>query len=362
LQALFHDLWSDVLGHNDFGIDDNFFDLGGYSLIAVRMFHLAEQHTGVNLPLATLYRAPTIAALAAAFAAAGSRVSDNNVNPGLLPAAGDSWRPLVPIRPVGRRRPLYLFHAVGGNVMNYRVLVRGLPLEVPVHGLQAVGLDGITAPLTTVTAMAERYLQEILDQQPHGPYRLGGGSMGGVIAYEAARLLLERGERVELLAMFDSEMPQWRDGSDRRRNGPGQLRGLIGQGPATLLRRFAASLASRSRQLADRLHVAACRALRRPLPHNVRYRWLQQVNWRANRRFVPQPIDCDITLYLASDGRAGRDFDPTLGWGDVVPGRVKVIAVGGTHEDLIARASLAAALSRTLQSIDASDHGSPEEP
>jgi amino acid adenylation domain-containing protein len=368
LQALFHDLWSEVLGHNEFGIDDNFFDLGGYSLIAVRMFHLAEQHTGVNLPLATLYRAPTIESLAAAFAAAGSRVSDSSVQPGVLPPAADNWRPLVPIRPAGRQRPLFLVHAVGGNVMNYRVLARGLPAEVPVFGLQAVGLDGITPPLTTVTAMAERYLQEIVGQQPRGPYRIGGGSMGGVIAYEIARLLRERGEDVQLLAMFDSEMPQWRD-SDGRRKGWSDLMQWLHAARAAggLPRKLAASVASRGRRVADRLSVRLHRALGRPLPHSVRYRHLQDVSLRANREFQPQPIDCDITLFLASDGRSGRDFDPTLGWSEVVGERVRVVAVGGTHEDLISRASLAAALASTLHACAAGEAESnqpsqPEEP
>jgi amino acid adenylation domain-containing protein len=361
LQALFHDLWSEVLGHNEFGIDDNFFDLGGYSLIAVRMFHLAEQHTGVNLPLATLYRAPTIESLASAFAAAGSRVSDSSVQPGVLPPADDSWRPLVPIRAAGRQRPLFLVHAVGGNVMNYRVLARGLPADVPVYGLQAVGLDGVTPPLTTVTEMAERYVQEIVGQQPRGPYRLGGGSMGGVIAYEIARLLRERGEEVQLLAMFDSEMPQWRD-SDARNKGWRDLQQWLhaarhhGGG---LPRKLAASVASRTRRFADRMTVRLHRALGKPLPHSVRYRHLQDVSLRANREFQPRPIDCDITLFLASDGRSGRDFDPTLGWSEVIGERVRVIAVGGTHEDLISRASLAAALASTLHACAANEAAPP---
>jgi amino acid adenylation domain-containing protein len=365
LQALFHDLWADVLGHNEFGIDDSFFDLGGYSLIAVRMFHQAEQQTGVNLPLATLYRAPTIAALAAAFAAAGSRVSDSAVRPNAIPVAEDIWRPLVPIRPAGRQRPLFLIHAVGGNVMNYRVLARALPADLPVYGLQAVGLDGLTAPLTTVEAMAERYVGEIQGKQPQGPYRIGGGSMGGVIAFEVARRLRARGESVELLAMFDSDMPQRRDalavGLPPQRLGD-RLRGLLDTPPASLRRRLQASLQSRAQALLDRLRVVGCRMLRRPLPHSIRYRYLERISLLASQAYHPGPYDGELTLFLASDGRSGRDFDPTLGWGAVAGARVRVVPVGGTHEDLISRASLAAALAAAIEACAGSRNASPALP
>jgi thioesterase domain-containing protein len=339
---LFHDLWAEELGHNDFGIDDSFFDLGGYSLIAVSMFHQAEQHTGINLPLATLLRAPTIAALASAFAAAGSRVRDSAVRSSTIPDDEDFWRPLVPIRTAGHKTPLFLVHAVGGNVMNYRALVRALPPDVPVYGLQAVGLDGLTAPLTSIPSMAERYIGEIVGKQPKGPYRIGGGSMGGVVAFEIARKLRERGERVELLAMFDSEMPQWRGGGAER------VREFFEGNAGALLRRVLASLSSRSRALADRTRVSGNRLLRRVLPHSVRYRHLERISLRANQAYVPGEYDGEVTLFLASDGRAGRDFDPTLGWSEVVGDRVRVVPVGGTHADLISRASLGAALAAAL--------------
>jgi amino acid adenylation domain-containing protein len=342
LQVLFHDLWAEELGHNDFGIDDSFFDLGGHSLIAVSMFHQAEQQTGVNLPLATLYHAPTIAALSSAFAAAGSRVVDSAVRPSLYPIDQDFWRPLVPIRPAGRKTPLFLVHAVGGNVMNYRALARTLPADVPVYGLQAVGLDGLTAPLTSIPAMAERYVSEIKDKQPKGPYRLGGGSMGGVVAFEIARKLQARGERVELLAMFDSEMPQWHDRE------AGRERELFDGNAGALLRRVSASLTSRGKALADRSWVSGYRLLKRALPHSLRYRHLEWISLRAYQAYVPGDYDGEVTLFLASDGRSGRDFDPTLGWGEVVGDRVRVVPVGGTHANLISRASLAAALSAVL--------------
>jgi thioesterase domain-containing protein len=166
---------------------------------------------------------------------------------------------------------------------------------------------------------------------------------------------------VQLLAMFDSEMPQWRD-SDGRHKGWRDLQQWVyaaRTGGGGLPRKLAASMASRTRRFADRMTVRFHRALGKPLPHSVRYRHLQDVSLRANREFQPRPIDCDITLFLASDGRSGRDFDPTLGWSEVVGDRVRVIAVGGTHEDLISRASLAAALASTLHAYTAADPSAP---
>lgn len=380
LQALLHDLWSEVLGHAGFGVDDSFFDLGGHSLIAVRMFQQAERKTGVNLPLSTLYRAPTIRALAAAFAAAQSRVSDHAITPhavGVQSAAEDLWRPLVPIRPAGRQRPLFLVHAIGGNVMNYRVLVDALPADQPVYGLQAVGLDGRSRPLRSIAAMAERYLEEILAVQAQGPYRLGGGSMGGVIAFEIARRLRARGETVELLALIDSELP----GSsghrrDRLLDRLRQWRASLAVGPRKLGARLRRTCAARAAGLADRARIAGCQLFGRALPHGLRYRHVEAVNRRACAHYRHGPYDGPITLFLASDGlplvpgspgqplprlagALGHDLDPSLGWRTVAGARLTVIPVGGTHNDVIGRASLAAALVDALAALPATPAATP---
>lgn len=369
LQALLHGLWRELLGHDGFDVHDSFFELGGHSLMAVRLFHLAEQHTGVNLPLATLYHAPTIAELAGALASAGSRVANVGQAP-TMPANGgqdDPWRPLVPIRParpdLPARAPLFLIHSVGGNVMNYRVLARALPADLPVYGLQAVGLDGVTAPLTSIAAMAARYLDEILAVQPRGPYRLGGGSMGGVIAFEVARRLRALGQPVELLLMFDSAVPDLLRHAWRHGPAPAgvlrRMRGAALAGPAEFLSRSLASLSSRGGALVDRVKVWNCRRLGRPVPHSLRYRHLEAVNRRAFFAYRPADYDGSITLFLASDETDRGNADPTLGWSGVVGPRVRVLPVRGTHEDLIAQPGLASALALLLD-VAGSDEPAPE--
>jgi phthiocerol/phenolphthiocerol synthesis type-I polyketide synthase E len=182
-------IWQEQLGVGDVGLDQNFFDLGGDSSLAVRMFSEIEKIFGVKLPLATLYESPTIEELA-------------RVLRGEVSASG--WSPLVAIQPEGSRPPLFCFHGAGGNVLIYRDLSRHLGLDQPFYGLQAQGLDGSRAPLTTIEEMAALYVKEIRKTQPHGPYFLGGYCGGGTIAYEAAQQLQGDGERVALLALFDT--------------------------------------------------------------------------------------------------------------------------------------------------------------
>jgi thioesterase domain-containing protein len=153
------------------------------------MFAEIEKIFQVKLPLATLYETPTVEELA--------RVIRGE-------AASSGWSPLVAIQPEGSRPPLFCFHGAGGNVLIYRDLARRLGLGQPFYGLQSQGLDGSLPPLSTVEEMASLYVKELRKVQPHGPYFLAGYCGGGTIAYEAAQQLQAQGERVALLAMFDT--------------------------------------------------------------------------------------------------------------------------------------------------------------
>ncbi len=182
-------IWEQVLGNKVASVRDNFFDSGGHSLLAVRMFALIEKDFDVRLPLATLYDAPTIEGIA--------RILQGEV-------ASSGWSSLVSIHPSGSRPPLFCFHGAGGNVLLYRKLSHYLGVDQPFYGLQAQGLDGSSPLLTTIEEMAARYVKEIRSVQPHGPYFLGGYCLGGSIAYEAAQQLRAQGEEVALLALFDT--------------------------------------------------------------------------------------------------------------------------------------------------------------
>ena len=111
---------------------------------------------------------------------------------------------LVPIQPAGDAPPFFCVHPAGGDILAYAALARHLGLDQPFYGLQARGLSSSEPPLESIPAMAAAYLAEIRGVQPSGPYRLGGWSLGGLIAFEMARQLREQDEEVALLALLDS--------------------------------------------------------------------------------------------------------------------------------------------------------------
>lgn len=325
-------LWSELLKVHDIGPEDDFFDLGGDSLLAVRVFERMQAMTGVNLPLATLLTAPTVAAQAAAFRAAGAR------EPGRDTSAPDGheaqWAPLVPIQPHGTHPPLYFIHAVGGNVLNYVPVARRLDANRPVYGIQALGLDGTTAPLESVPEMARRYLAEIRRVQPRGPYFLAGGSMGGMIAYEMAQQLVSGGDRVGMLAMLDTYAPL-----------------APGNRPARSLsvRRIASSAWARLLDAVDDYRLRRIRTRGGPLPHNLRGREVKRAHYRALRVYRPDPYTGDIVLFRASKQPGAWSGLQCLGWNEYVSGTIEVIKVPGNHGNLIEQPELPQRLREVLQ-------------
>jgi aspartate racemase len=181
-----------ILARKPVGTRDNFFALGGDSLLAVRLFAQIENSFGRKLPLATLFKLPTIEQLALVLSGMKST---------------HSWSSLVPVQPQGSLPPLFCVHAGGANVLIYRPLARHLGMEQPVYALQARGLDGQTEPLTRVEEMASHYLKEIRGLLPEGPYYLLGASFGGLVVFEMAHQLTAQGQQVGLLAMLNTSCP-----------------------------------------------------------------------------------------------------------------------------------------------------------
>ncbi len=197
-------LWEELLGVKGVGIEDNFFELGGHSLIAVRLFTKIKKAYRVDFALATLFKAPTVEKCAA--------LIEEEMQQQQAVASGmsapvekvDRWSSLVPIQPLGSKMPFFLIHGWGGNVLNFYDLARHLGTDQPVYGLQSWGLDGKHVPHTRIEEMAAHYINEIRTIRPEGPYLLGGMSMGGTIGFEMAQQLQRQGEKVALLALFDT--------------------------------------------------------------------------------------------------------------------------------------------------------------
>ncbi len=309
------EIFTRVLGVGRVGRRDDFFQLGGHSLKAVRLMVEIERHFGVRLPLATLFRGPVLADLAPRIAA---------------PAAPKASRILVEIARGNGAPPFFCVHPVGGHVLCYVELARHLGVEHPVYGLQSPGAAGLRGrPLTGVGAMARRYLEAIREARPRGPYLLGGWSMGGVVAFEIARQLSRRGEEVAAVVVIDCAVP----GSPSA--------AAVDRVPS--LEAFAEDLG-----IDPPPPVAALpptEALRRildegiqrgVLDRQIRRRELERLyrlfaaNDRAMKRYRPGRYDGRVALFRS----AHWDGDPTLGWSRVAR-RVDVRVVGGDHATMV---------------------------
>jgi amino acid adenylation domain-containing protein len=180
-------IWCEVLEREDVGRDDDFFTLGGDSIATLDLVFALEEAYGVELPVTTIYDAPTVARLA--------DLIDNRHNA--------AFSPLVKIKD-GDGIPLFIVHGVGGNVME--LFAAGRRVETgPVYAIQARGLDGKEAPSRSVEAMATDYLATIRAAFPHGPYHLAGYSSGGLIGFEMAQRLCAHGTPPASLTLLDSQ-------------------------------------------------------------------------------------------------------------------------------------------------------------
>lgn len=335
LEQALMDIWRELLRVRELGVNDDFFDLGGDSLLAVRVFERTQKLTGVNLPLASLLTAPTIARQVAALRAAGAKEPQAESTAGVASPRRDPWAPLVPIQPKGTRPPIFFVHAIGGNVLNYVRLAKGFNADQPVYGLQALGLDGVTPPLESVAGMATRYATEIRRVQPHGPYFLAGGSMGGAIAYEVAQHLLAEGEAIGMLALFDTY-------------GPANRRLETAEHRRITLPRVWSALRSRITRIGDRVRVRRARRSGQPLSYDLRHREIERAHRRAYLAYVPAPFGGAITLFRANSQPPGI-VDRTLGWEASALGGVEVIDIPGHHDDLVEQPELLEKLREVLR-------------
>jgi len=202
------EIWSNLLGISPVGVEDSFFDLGGHSLIAVRLFAAVKREFKVEFPISVLFEAPTIADCAALIAARRGGQPDVASATVAATASAQRFDYLVPLNQSKcDAAPLFVVAGMFGNVLNLRHLALPFSDTRPVIGIQARGLIGDDAPHEKVEAAAAAYLAEVRAMQPEGPYLLAGYSGGGITAYEMAQQLREAGEEVAVLALLDTPLP-----------------------------------------------------------------------------------------------------------------------------------------------------------
>jgi len=295
-------LWEAVFDKRPVGIEDDFFELGGTSLLAARLFAQIEEVFQLRLPLVTLVQTPTIKKLAKVIHPTGS---------------SDAWHSLVTIRAGGVRPPLFCIHGESGNLLMYRSLARHLGPDQPIYGLQPQGLDGKQTPLTRIEDMAARYIREIQVVQPEGPYFLAGYCMGGTIAFEMAQQLSQRGQRVDLLALLDTY--NW---STIKRTFLNDIYFNIQKGWfscrhffSTSATRKMSSLKARFHELRGESELCAC-------------------NRRAAYAYVPKVYQGRM-LHIRPTRQYSRYNRPEAGWEEFVAGELEIFLVPSYPAQLV---------------------------
>ncbi len=203
-------IWTELLEIENPGLTDDFFNVGGHSLLGMRLMAMIEKHFGERPPLNLLFRAPTIEGLARHLREKGAAPTPSSPPADPAPPAGgaDAFDPLVPIQPEGAETPIFGLPGAGGVVLGFNDLARRLGPDQPFYGLEARGLDGRRPPHRTVEEMAADCVRAIRTVQPEGPYVLAGHSFGGRVAFETTLQLERLGCHENHLLLIDSTAPR----------------------------------------------------------------------------------------------------------------------------------------------------------
>lgn len=243
-------IWRRLLDARDVGRDDNFFDLGGNSLLAAQLAGAVESELGVALPVSAVFQAPTIASFAA--------ILDGASQP-------DERLSVVPIKPTGSRPPIFVVQSSSWD------LVRYLDADQPVYGLNygvgAKSRGGMLELPPTLEALAAHYVSELTSMQPSGPYFLIGHSAAGLVAYEMARQLEARGDELGLVGLVDTYFPRERHPRPREAV-RGELARVLRMPPQRLAIRSKRWAYQRLRRLSARSLLKECE---RPLSIRARH-------------------------------------------------------------------------------------------
>ncbi|WP_060482084.1 non-ribosomal peptide synthetase [Pseudomonas sp. NBRC 111119] len=316
--------------------EQSIFDCGATSLTAMRLVVLVEKLYGINVPLSAFVSAPTLEKLAL-----------------LIQRQGGEFKfdPLVPLRRTGNRRPLFLVHPMGGNILSYLRMLPHLPEDQPLYALQASGVDLGSQPIASVEAQAAFYIASMRSVQPQGPYLIGGWSYGGFVAFEIARQLIAAGEQVDKVLVLDTMALS--DQAKGKASDDGLLSWFFwellwtSRGsdlPVQLVPAHIESLQERFEFITD--HAISIGAIPEGSTKAVMQRLFEvyRTNWDAATEYNYQSKRpaLDITLVRAREPlpRILREMhdtirseynDPLNGWPGKTSGKVRLIEVEGDH-------------------------------
>jgi len=328
-------IWASLLNQKKIGIHDDFFEIGGHSMIAVALMVKIEKELNIRLPLASLFERSTIHLLA--------ELIDQN-------SESIEWRSLVPIRPAGTKKPLFLIHGLGLNVLLYTTIINYLDPGQPVYGLQARGLNGVDKPLDSIETIAAYYISEIQTIDKEGPYALAGFSLGGKIAFEMARQLNEMGMKVSFLGLLDATADRSVTHQPFLKRNQYMIKYFINyvswnlasffrepnETKFSVIRRRWKGLEKRIRGLDIKIDKKdlVSEGKKSELPKFLRK--VHRANHRANRNYIIRPYNGTVHLFKALKQTFYIPDPVYYGWDLVAMGGVTVHGIPGEHSNTFA--------------------------
>jgi amino acid adenylation domain-containing protein len=330
LEAQIVNVWRRVLGVSRIGIKDSFFDLGGHSMLAVKMTAELKKTIGRTIPLMSLFEAQTIEQIA-------DLMRDGAVK--------HVWKTLVPMKPTGTLRPFFLVTRPNANSLGYIALAKRLDPDQPVYGLQfQYPEESYLGRPYTREEYEERgrsYVEILRACQPEGPYLLGGMCEGALIAFVMTRQLEEAGQKVAFLGMMDA----WPEENTRRRlvnfvsKYYSKVKDFMAMTPPNrerYLKQTIARIGLRLRPQRARAQVSEATnevARRAAFEATTQQLWDERVF--PGPGFVPPQVDVPITVFRVKDQPPWRIKDERLGWSDRTRGGVELHRVDGVHTDFM---------------------------
>jgi thioesterase domain-containing protein/acyl carrier protein len=336
VEAVLVGWWQELLGLEQVNLDDDFFDLGGHSLIGVQLFSQIKKTYGVDFGLSILFESRTVRELAQ-----NIRNASKSIHSEPKP-----WSPLVPIQPQGSRLPLFwLPGGYGTSLLQFRDVSILLGPEQPVYGFEAK-MPEPDQELESIPERAAHFIKEMRSLQPRGPYSLIGFCGGGYVAFEMAQQLSAEGQEVAFLGIVECPVP------NHLINWHGKVR-LLAERVVWRVRHFlergpkgiAQWAAERFKSLAEMLHLRVKRILALllgnpipPLPAahvDIYEKALRNVD-----RYYPASYDGRSVILIATDtwtfGGLSPSVDPRLGWCKLSKGGSDVRILPGDHLELLA--------------------------
>lgn len=300
LREGFSKIWCECLNVKKVKDDDDFFHSGGHSLLSVTLFSRIETELGLTLPLSTLFQKTTFGELLLELKSVGKE----ELSPSSIESL-DSEYIVILRKGEKRKKALFLFHGVGGNILNYKKMIHFIPNDFDVYGVQSPGVLGEAELASSVPDMAVLYANDISKVKGYEVILFGGGSMGGLLSFETARELRDLNGRVDDIIMFDTFGPR------------SAFKNIKGQKTTGLFSRFKTYSYFKVREIHAKFHYWLANLKKRPVPHKYRHFLVELNNYGLMNKHNILPFDTHVHLLRAPIEKDGNYSLEDLGWKQV---------------------------------------------